>query len=93
MERCVVVIENINKCKIYIFFVVTGDGDTLLGMPDIDLSNILQIKCNTIHTKKEKKGTNYNQNKNNAINVESEQFCTNTGPERDCDKKDKDVNS
>ena len=41
-------------------FVVPQDGDTLLGMPDIELLNILQINCNIIGTKK-KKGANYNE--------------------------------
>ena len=39
-------------------FVVSGDGDALLGMLDIELSNILQIYCNTIGTEKEEKGMN-----------------------------------
>ena len=72
-------------------FVVPGDGDALLGMLDFKLLNILKINCNTIGTKKEK-GINYNQNTNNAINTGSEQFCTNTGPEKDCDK-DNDADS
>ena len=31
---------------------------------------------------------NYNQNKNNSINMGSEQCCTNTSPRKYCNKKD-----
>ena len=62
-------------------------------MPDIKILKILQINCNTIGTKKEEKGVNYNQNKMNAINVGSEQCCTNKGMEKDCNKKDNDADS
>ena len=91
--RCSVVIENINKCKKCIFFVVPGDGDALLGMPDIELLNILQINCDTTGTKEEERGMNYNQSKKNAIKVGSKQCCTNTGMEKDCDKKDNNADS
>ena len=74
-------------------FVVPWNGDTLLGMPDIELLNILQLNCNTIGTKNEEKGTNYNHNKRNAINVGNEQCHTNTGLEKDCDKKENDADS
>ena len=59
-------------------------------MPDIELLNILQISCTTISTKTEEKGPNYNQN---TINAGSEQCHVNTGSEKDCDEKDKDVDS
>ena len=39
-------------------FVVPEDGDALLGMPDIELLNILQINCNTIDTVKEENAFN-----------------------------------
>ena len=38
------------KC---IFFVVPGDREALLGMPDIELLNILNINCSTIGAEKE----------------------------------------
>ena len=57
------VIENNNKCKDCIFFVVPGDGDMLLGIQDIELLNILQINCKTIGTKIGETGTNYNEDK------------------------------
>ena len=41
-------------------------------MLDIELLNIMQIHYNTIGTKKEEKGTNYNENKRNVINAVSE---------------------
>ena len=62
-------------------------------MPDIELLNILQINCNTIGTEKAEKGVNYNKEKRNAINVGSEQCYANTGPEKDCDKKDNSTDS
>ena len=34
-------------CK---FFVVPGNGQSLLDMPDIDMLNIININCNTIDT-------------------------------------------
>ena len=70
------------------FFAVQGDGDASLGMPDIELLNILQINCNRRDTKKEKKDMNDNENKRNAINVGSEQCYANPSLEKDCDKKD-----
>ena len=72
-------------------FVVPGDGDTLLGMPDIDLFNILQSNCKMKGTKKDENDTNYNQIKKNTINAGSDWCCTNTGLEKDCDKKDNDA--
>ena len=73
-------------------FLVPGDEDALLGMPDIELLNILQINCNTMGTKKEEKGMSYNQRKK-VISVGSEQCYTNTGIENDCEKKDNDTDS
>ena len=70
----------------WIFFVVPRDGDALLGMPEKELLNILQINCNTIGTKKEEKGMNCNQTKKNAISARSEQCYTNNTPEKECDK-------
>ena len=89
LGTCDVVIEHNNKLKkICIFFVVPGDRGALLGMLSIELLNILQDNCNTIGTKKEEKGANYKKNKRNATSVGSEQCYVNTGPEKDCDKKD-----
>ena len=34
-------------CK---FFVIPGNGQALLGMPDIGMLNIIKINCNTIGT-------------------------------------------
>ena len=62
-------------------------------MLDIELLNILQINCNTIGTKKEEKGANYNQNKKDTIKAGRKQCCTNTGQEKDCYKKDNDAGS
>ena len=66
--------------KKFIFFVVPGDRDSLLGLPDIELLNILQINCNTIGTEIEKKGTNYTKNKRNVLSRGSEQSYANIDP-------------
>ena len=42
---------NTKKC---IFFVVPANGEALLGIPDIELLNILNINCNTVGTDKGK---------------------------------------
>ena len=86
LGRCKVKIENNNKCKTCIFFVVPGDGEALLEMPDIELLNILNINCNTVDAEKDKKGVNCNTNKNSTIDAGSEQCCANTDPERSCIK-------
>ena len=41
-------IEHNNKHKLCNFFVVSGNGQVLLGMPDIEIQNILAVICNTI---------------------------------------------
>ena len=66
-----------------IFFVVPGDGDALLGMPDIELLNILNVNCNTIGAEK---GANCNANKVSIIDAGDEHCCANTGPESSCTK-------
>ena len=43
-------IEHNNKHKKCNLFVVPGNGQALLGMPDIEILNILNINCNTIGT-------------------------------------------
>ena len=50
LDHCVIFIYK--KC---IFFVVPGYGEVLLGMPDIELLNILHMNCNTVGTEKEEK--------------------------------------
>ena len=47
---CKVKIEHNNKQKICNFFAVLGNGQVLLGMPDIEILNILSINCNTVGT-------------------------------------------
>ena len=55
---CRVKIEHNDKHKICNFFVVPGNGQALLGMPDIELLNILTISYHTVGTEKEDKDTN-----------------------------------
>ena len=47
-------------CK---FFVVPGNGQALLGMPDIDMHNIIKINCDTI-------GTHRNDSANKAVEIQ-----------------------
>ena len=49
LGRCKVKIGNNNKCKTCIFFVVPGDGETLLGMPDIELLNVFYKRSWKMH--------------------------------------------
>ena len=60
LGSCKVEIENNDNCKNYIFFVVPENGGVLLGIPDIELLNILNIYCNTIDTDRDEKGANCN---------------------------------
>ena len=64
----------------------------LLGMPDIELVNILTASCNLISTEKEDKDTNCCTNKPYAHNTGSEQCCTNAEPERSCIKMNSNPN-
>ena len=47
---CEVKIEHNNKQRMCKFFVIPGNGQTLLGMPDINTLSIIHINCNTIDT-------------------------------------------
>ena len=51
LGMCKVKIEHNNKQKIIYFFAVSGNGQVLLGMPDIEILNILTVNYNTIGTK------------------------------------------
>ena len=44
------------------FFVVPGNGQALLAIPDIEILNILTISCNTIHTEEANKDANCHMN-------------------------------
>ena len=48
LGTCTVEIEHNNKHKMYNFFVVLGNGQALLGMPDIDTLNIININIHSI---------------------------------------------
>ena len=56
---CKVKLKDNNIPEMYMFFVVPGNGQALLGMPDIDMFNIIKINCNTI-------GTHENDSTNNC---------------------------
>ena len=55
-------IELNNKIKVFTFFVVPGNRQALLGMPDIEIQNILNMTCNAIGTNKTDRDANYNSN-------------------------------
>ena len=48
---CTVKIEHNNKQKCVHFVVMPGNGQALLGMPDIEVLNIININVNTIDMK------------------------------------------
>ena len=65
MGICKVKIEHNNRQKIHNFFVVPGNMQALLGMPNIEILIILTIHCNTIsaqETDKATKGTTHTAN-------------------------------
>ena len=72
--------------KVHFLFVFLGNREALLGMPDIELLNTLNIKCNTIGTDKEENSTNCNMRKDSILDAGSEQCCANTVQERSCAK-------
>ena len=54
--------EKDNKHKLCKFFVVPGNGKALLGMPDIDMLNIIHRNCNTIDTQEADRANNCSTN-------------------------------
>ena len=56
-------IEHNYKYKMCNFFVVSGNGQAILGMPDIEILSLLIISCNTIGTMKADKNVNYTANR------------------------------
>ena len=52
-------IEHNNKHKMCKFFVVPGNGQVLLGMPDIDTLNIIKINIHSIGTEHSGGNDNY----------------------------------
>ena len=59
---CKVKLEHNNIQKMCKFFVVPGNRQALLGMPDIDRLNIMKINCNTIGTHRNDSADNYSTN-------------------------------
>ena len=45
---CTVEVEHKNNCKKCKFYVVPGNGQALLGMPDTDALNIIKINIDLI---------------------------------------------
>ena len=50
LNICEVKKEHNNKQKMWKFSIVVGNGQTLLGMPDINMINIIHINCKIIGT-------------------------------------------
>ena len=48
LGMCIVVIEHKNNKKKCTFFVVPGNGQALLGIPDTDTLNIIKINIHSI---------------------------------------------
>ena len=88
---CRVEIKNYDNYKKYIFFIVLGNGEVSLGMPEIELLSILNINCTTIGTEKEKKGVHCNMKKDSILSAGSEQCYANTSPERSSAKTNSNV--
>ena len=51
LGRFEVKVENNNRVKLCTLFVVPGNGQALLGMPDTETLDILPINCNIKGTK------------------------------------------
>ena len=60
------------------FFVVPGNGQALLGIPDIEILNIQTMICNTIGTKDTDIDANYSTNRPVTHDAGSEQCYANT---------------
>ena len=83
MGICKVKIEHNNKQKICKFFVLTGNGKALLGMPHIDILNIIQINCNTIDIQETDTANNCSTNTAICHGSRHEQHYTNMMQEAD----------
>ena len=66
MGTCTVEIEHENNKKRCKFFVVPGNGQVSLGMPDIDALNIIKVNIHSIGTKQAGDGDNCHTNKPTA---------------------------
>ena len=78
LSMCTVKIEHNNKQKLCNFFVVKGNRQALLGLPYIEILNILTINCNTIDTKEMDKATKCNTNTANSQGAQCEQHYINS---------------
>ena len=76
LDRCTVRIENNNKMKMCSFFVVPGNGQHLLGMPNIKTIGILTVNCNTIEMKEADSSGNYKTNTSQEIDTTGEYYTT-----------------
>ena len=93
-----VIIEHNNKLKMCNFFIVPGNGQALLAMPNLEKLNILTISCNTIGTEEAYKDANCSTNTSVTSGAGCEQWygnirsdtgepdraCTNTNSNSNC---------
>ena len=87
MGRCKVKVEDKNRVKICSFFVVPGNGQALLGMPDIKTLDILTVNCNTIETKEADGAENHKTNTAKCQESTSEKQYINMRQEADTIEK------
>ena len=69
MGTCAVEIEHNNKHKMCKYFVVLGNEQTLLGMPDIDIINIINMNIHSIDTEHGGGNDNHYTNKGTVQSV------------------------
>ena len=83
MGVCKVNIEHNNKQKMCKFSAVPGNGQALLGMPDIFTLNITLLTCNTTNTQETVRVNNCSTNTAICQGSRHEQHYTNTMQEAD----------
>ena len=81
LDTCTVTINFKNNEKRYVFFVVPGNGQVLLGMPDTAALKTININIDSIQATKEECNTNIGDPKESKTTQEGhvvEKSCTNT---------------
>ena len=84
---CKVKIEHNIKQKLCDFFVALGNGQVLLGMPDIETLDILTINCRRVGTQEAERAIKCNTNIGSGQSSVCEQLYTNPGQEGDRPEK------
>ena len=76
-------IEHNNEQEMCRFFVVPGNGQALLGMPDIDMLNSTNINCKTTDAQETDRANNCSTNTATCQGSRHEQHYTNMVKETD----------